>query len=138
MRWRTACFALSLAALAFGALACGNNGVPIGGADLASSDLASSDLAVAGARDFAGVDLEGYSGAGGPCGGFTQFPKQCLPGLVCVNAQVPDAPGTCANPDAGMCKVNGDSCSTGGDCCSGNCILRGGNPGFCCEPGGCP
>ncbi len=107
--------------------------------DLSVGDLASpaGDLAVRPPLDLAVADLAGYSGIGEPCGGFVMNPKQCKPGLVCVGAPIPDAPGTCASPDAGACHPNGASCGANGDCCSGNCILRA-NPGFCCEPGGCP
>ncbi len=118
--------------------ACATN-LPNGGGDLASSDLAGADFARADfsstSYDLAGADLAGYSNVGEPCGGFTAMPKQCLPGLVCVSAQIPDAPGTCANPDAGMCQPNGQPCTTNADCCSQNCITR---SGTCCIPGGCP
>ena len=35
------------------------------------------------------------SQSGGPCGGFTQNPCTCAPGLVCVTNPIPDIPGTC-------------------------------------------
>jgi hypothetical protein len=31
----------------------------------------------------------------GPCGGFTQNPCRCAPGLTCVANKIPDVPGTC-------------------------------------------
>jgi hypothetical protein len=92
------------------------------------------DLAVA---DLAITDFGNYSGVGGPCGGFTTHPFQCLPGLVCKPNHIPDIPGTCVNPDMGSCQANGSACSANAECCSGNCILRT-MPGFCCQPLGCP
>jgi hypothetical protein len=103
--------------------------------DLSSPVLA--DLTQLAPVDLAITDLEGYSDVGGPCGGFTVNPRRCLPGLVCVPSAIPDVPGTCASPDAGACIPNGGNCDSNAQCCSGNCILRG-NPGFCCQPGGCP
>jgi hypothetical protein len=108
----------------------------LAGADFAGADFAGVDLTSVGAPDFSGSDLAGYSDVGGPCGGNISNPKQCLPGLVCVQA-LPDVGGTCANPDAGMCKANGETCASNADCCSQNCIMRGTMP-FCCVPGGCP
>jgi hypothetical protein len=35
------------------------------------------------------------SQTGGPCGGFTQDPCSCAPGLVCQNNRIPDVPGVC-------------------------------------------
>jgi hypothetical protein len=35
------------------------------------------------------------------------------------------------------CRANNATCTSGGDCCSGNCILRS-SPGYCCVAGGCP
>jgi hypothetical protein len=130
-------------------VACSGTGVSTGGggggADLttpsmdleASADLASASADLAEPADLSTPDLAGYSGVGGPCGGFTTHPKQCLPGLVCVYHGVPDIPGMCEVPDGGACQPNGASCLRNSDCCSDNCILRL-TPGYCCQPGGCP
>jgi len=50
-------------------------------------------------------EVEAQSGSGtpstcisqedGPCGGFTQNPCTCAPGLKCVPNRIPDIPGTC-------------------------------------------
>ena len=70
-----------------------------GGCDSATTG-ASPDLRPAVVLDLAGVDLVGRSGEGGPCGGFTTHPAECLPGLTCVPNHLPDLPGTCEKPDA--------------------------------------
>jgi hypothetical protein len=41
-----------------------------------------------------------------PCGGFTQNPCHCAPGLLCVSNRIPDIPGTC-EPDR-CCPVGWD------------------------------
>ncbi len=42
----------------------------------------------------------------GPCGGFTQNPCTCAPGLVCEPNRIPDIPGTCE--PARCCPVGWD------------------------------
>jgi hypothetical protein len=116
---------------------CGGTGTG-GGVDQAGAvPDAAGDLATVAPPDLVSADLVGYSDLGGPCGGNTSMPKQCLPGLVCVLNRIPDTGGTCEYPDAGACQPNSAACTKNSDCCSNNCILRG-SPGFCCEPGGCP
>ena len=44
--------------------------------------------------------------AGGPCGGFTQAPCSCAPGLVCETNRIPDVPGVCTEPADAACVDN--------------------------------
>jgi hypothetical protein len=46
------------------------------------------------------------SPAGGPCGGFTQAPCVCAPGLACQTNRIPDIPGVCVAPADAACIDN--------------------------------
>lgn len=65
----------------------------------------------------------------GPCGGFTQNPCRCAPGLKCVPNRIPDIPGTC---EPARC------CPTGWTMYS--CQEENGGSGFNCHnpQTGCP
>jgi hypothetical protein len=79
-----------------------------------------------GGRD-AGGDGPCISGEGGPCGGFVANACRCAEGLVCRYPGVPDVPGVCRKPDAGMehsCFPTCNRCVSG-ICCGQECCGKG-------------
>jgi len=91
----------------------------------------------------------------GPCGGFTQHPCRCAPGLTCVPSKIPDAPGTCEPARCcpvgwNMYRCNEENGGTGFNChnpalgcassltCGAGCDLEVSGRCPVCDPIKCP